>query len=76
MGRRANGEGCIRKRPDGRWEGRIVIGRRANGKRIVHSVYGATQKEMLDKFNHAREMYRDVHLCEVSLMPLALWLEF
>lgn len=76
MGRRANGEGCIRKRPDGRWEGRIVIGRRANGKGIVHSVYGTTQKEMLDKFNHAREMYRDVHLCEVSLMPLALWLEF
>ena len=44
--------------------------------RIQTNADGTTQKEMLDKFNRAREMYRDVHLCEVSLMPLALWLEF
>ena len=29
--KRANGEGNIRKRKDGRWEGRIVVGHKANG---------------------------------------------
>ena len=32
--RRPQGEGTIRKRPDGRWEGRIIIGHKKDGTRI------------------------------------------
>ena len=29
--RRASGEGMLRKKDDGRWEGRIVVGHKENG---------------------------------------------
>ena len=41
--RRANGEGSIRKRADGRWEGRYVAGHDANGKAIRKNVLGKSQ---------------------------------
>ena len=31
--RRMKGEGSLRKRPDGRWEIRVMLGRDENGKR-------------------------------------------
>ena len=40
--RRANGEGNIRKRKDGRWEGRYTAGYDANGKVITKNVLGKT----------------------------------
>ena len=40
--RRANGEGNIRKRPDGRWEGRYVAGHDESGKAIRKNVLGKT----------------------------------
>ena len=30
--KRPNGEGTVRKRVDGRWEGTIVVGHKENGK--------------------------------------------
>ena len=43
--RTANGSGSIRKRADGRWEGRYSVGSDpATGKQIQRSVYGKTQK--------------------------------
>ena len=47
--RRANGEGNIRKRKDGRWEGRYTAGYDANGKAITKNVLGKTQAEVKDK---------------------------
>ena len=42
--RRANGEGNIRKRKDGRWEGRYTAGYDPeSGKRIIKNVLGKTQ---------------------------------
>ena len=42
--RRANGEGNIRKRKDGRWEGRYTAGYDPEtGKRITKNVLGKTQ---------------------------------
>ncbi len=38
--RRANGEGSIRKRKDGRWEGRYTAGYGPDGKRIIKNVLG------------------------------------
>ena len=46
--KRANGEGNIRKRSDGRWEGRYTAGYNAEtGKRIIKNVLGKTQAEIL-----------------------------
>ena len=36
--RRPSGDGLIRKRSDGRWEGRIVVGHIADGYPIYRSV--------------------------------------
>ena len=45
--KRANGEGSIRKRKDGRWEGRYTAGYDAKtGKRITKNVLGKTQAEV------------------------------
>ena len=42
----AKGGGTIRKRKDGRWEGRVTVGfDSATGKQIQKSVYGKTQQE-------------------------------
>ena len=44
--RRANGEGNIRKRKDGRWEGRYTAGYDPeSGKRIIKNVLGKTTAE-------------------------------
>ena len=48
--RRANGEGSLRKRKDGRWEGRYTAGTDpVTGKAIVKNVLGKTQAEVKEK---------------------------
>ena len=49
MAKRFNGEGMIRQRADGRWESRIMIGYKDNGKPDNKSVYGKTKKEAREK---------------------------
>ena len=52
--KRANGEGSIRKRKDGRWEGRYTAGTDpVTGKAIVKSVLGKTQAEVKEKLKKA-----------------------
>ena len=54
--RRANGEGSIRKRKDGRWEGRYTAGRDpVIGKAIYKNVLGKTQAEVKEKLKAAIE---------------------
>ena len=54
--KRANGEGNIRKRKDGRWEGRYTAGYDAKtGKRIIRNVLGRTQAEVKEKLKKALE---------------------
>ena len=55
MARRAAGEGNIRKRADGRWEGRYVAGHDAEGKPIRKNVLGKTQAEVKEKLKAALE---------------------
>ena len=62
--RRANGEGSIRKRKDGRWEGRYTAGRDpVTGKAMYKNVLGKTQAEVKEKFKSAIE--------KNSALPLA-----
>ena len=52
--RRANGEGNIRKRKDGRWEGRYTVGHDPEtGKAIIKNVLGKTQAEVKEKLKAA-----------------------
>ena len=52
--KRANGEGNIRKRKDGRWEGRYTAGYDSKtGKRIIKNVLGKTQAEVKEKLKIA-----------------------
>ena len=54
--RRANGEGNIRKRKDGRWEGRYTAGRDPeSGKVIYRNVLGKTQAKVKEKLARAIE---------------------
>ena len=73
--RRPAGDGMVRKRDDGRWEGRIVIGHRENGEPLFRHVYAKTQKALLDKLHQNIECYRDVELTEDSRMALGQWLD-
>ena len=73
--RRPAGDGMVRKRDDGRWEGRIVIGHKENGEPLFRHVYAKTQKALLDKLHQNIECYRDVELTEDSRMTLSEWLD-
>ena len=54
--RRANGEGNIRKRKDGRWEGRYTAAYDPEtGKRITKNVLGKTQAGVKEKLKKAME---------------------
>lgn len=53
--RRVRGEGSIRKRPDGRWEGTIYVGYSEAGKAQRRSVYGSTKKEVSQKLLELRQ---------------------
>lgn len=52
--RRVRGEGGIRKRPDGRWEGSYVAGHRVDGRPIRRFVYAKSRSEAARKLAAAR----------------------
>ena len=61
--KRANGEGNIRKRKDGRWEGRYTAGYHPDtGKRIIKNVLGKTQAEVKAKLARAIEESKEIDL--------------
>lgn len=55
MSKRANGEGSVYQRDDGRWVGSVSLGRDSNGKRRRKTVYGKTQAEALEKLDAVRQ---------------------
>ena len=73
--RRPSGDGMVRKRDDGRWEGRIVVGHKANGDPIFRHVYAKTQKALTEKLHQSIECYQNVELTEDSRMTLGEWLD-
>ena len=74
-GKRPDGDGLVRKRKDGRWEGRIVIGHKEDGTPIYKSVFAKTQKELMPKLHSAIDCYRDADLREQGKMTLSEWIE-
>ena len=73
--RRPSGDGMVRKRDDGRWEGRIVVGHKEDGDSIFRYLYAGTQKELTAKLRQSIDIYQGVDLTERSRMTLAEWLE-
>ena len=73
--RRPSGDGMVRKRDDGRWEGRIVVGHKENGDSIFRYIYADTQKELTAKLRQNIDAYQGVELTEQSRMTLSEWLD-
>ena len=73
--RRPSGDGMVRKREDGRWEGRIVIGHKENGDSIFRYIYADTQKELTAKLRQNINVYQGVDLTEECKMTLSEWLD-
>ena len=73
--RRPSGDGMIRRRPNGSWEGRVVIGHNADQSAIFKYCSGKTQREMKEKLERAKIEYRGVDLCSACRQPLEDWLE-
>jgi len=73
--RRPSGDGMVRKREDGRWEGRIVVGHKDNGDSIFRYVYADTQKELTAKLRKHITAYQGADLSEQSSMTLGDWLD-
>ena len=73
--KRANGEGSIRKRSDGRWEGRYTAGYHSEtGKRIIKNVLGKTQAECKAKLSAALESVKGIDVSRADEYTVATWL--
>ena len=74
--RRANGEGNIRKRKDGRWEGRYTAGRNpATGKAIYKNVLGKTQAEVKEKLKKAIEETKGLNIAKAESYTVGQWMD-
>lgn len=74
--RRANGEGNIRKRKDGRWEGRYTAGYDPEtGKQIFKNVLGRTQSEVKEKLSTALEELKQIDVVVSDQMTTGEWLD-
>lgn len=74
MAKRANNEGCINKRNDGRWEGKIIVGIKTDGKPDRKSVYGRTQKEVKEKLEALKSHLRLGTYAAPSSITVEQWL--
>ena len=73
--KRANGEGSIRKRSDGRWEGRYTAGYHPEtGKRIIKNVLGKTQAECKAKLTKAMADCKSLDVSRADEYTVAAWL--
>ena len=58
--KRKNGQGTVRLRNDGRWEGRHIVGYDENGKAKQKSVLAKTKAECVEKLKKLQEEYTEV----------------
>ena len=74
--KRANGEGSIRKRKDGRWEGRYTAGcDPTTGKPIHKSVLAKTQSEAKEKLKQAIAEAEKLDMSRVKSYTLGAWIK-
>ena len=74
--KRANGEGSIRKRKDGRWEGRYTAGHDPEtGKAIYKNVLGRSQAEVKEKLKQAIGETQALDVTKVGKYTIGQWME-
>ena len=74
--KRANGEGSLRKRKDGRWEGRYTAGHDpSTGKAIYKNVLGRTKAETAEKLKAAIDASAEMDDTKKRDYKVAEWLE-
>lgn len=74
--KRANGEGSIRKRKDGRWEGRYTAGHDPEtGKAIYKNVLGKTQAEVKEKLKQAIGETQALDITKAGKYTVGEWME-
>lgn len=74
--KRANGEGSLRKRKDGRWEGRYTAGNDpATGKPIHKSVLAKTQAEAKEKLKQAIAEAEKLDMSRAKSYTLGAWIK-
>ena len=78
MGRkRKNGEGTVRLRKDGRWEGRVVIGYDDKGLPKTKNVLAKTKAECVEKLNALKNAVTPMTAVKVRAdMPFGEWMTF
>ena len=74
--KRANGEGSIRKRKDGRWEGRYTAGHDPEtGKAIYKNVLGRSQAEVKEKLRQAIGETQALDVTKAGKYTVGEWME-
>ena len=74
--KRANGEGNIRKRKDGRWEGRYTAGHDPEtGKPIYKNVLGRAQAEIKAKLKAAIEETKNLDVTKAGKYTVGAWMD-
>lgn len=75
--RRKKGEGSVRQRKDGRWEGRVVISYDEKGLARTKNVLAKTKRECQEKLKQLRETVTGSKTEKVRPeMPFGEWLDF
>ena len=74
--RRKQGEGTLRLRKDGRWEGRVVIGYDDNGLPITKNVTAKSKTECAEKLESLKEKYSKSTERINSEMLFGEWIDF
>ncbi len=75
MAKKANGEGTISKRKNGKYIGQVSVGRNSKGKLIRKTVYGNTKLEVVKKMAALQnEVFSGVVISSSSEMNLKQWL--
>ena len=74
--KRANGDGSIRKRKDGRWEGRYVVGHDPiTGKMVSRNVLGKTQAQVKEKLRTAIENSKRLDYTQTGKYTVGQWMD-
>ena len=75
--KRKNGEGTVRLRKDGRWEGRVVIGYDEKNLPKTKNVLAKTKSECVEKLKQLQEQYAPPKSDKVKPdMPFGEWMDF
>ena len=76
-GKRKRGEGTVRLRKDGRWEGRVVVGYDEAGNPKTKNVLAKTKKECVEKLEQLKEQCDGRRPTQVRPdMPFGVWMDY